>query len=432
MESNKNSTIPEENPLKEPYPIMARYVRWIIPMLLIFVAVLVVTTALATQTAQEKIYLHLASIRAKGIAEGVKRIVPAQWSRLLAGEPLDKEDLEALRVAFEDECQEFRVSKLKVYDLSRQTIFSTDSKDIGTIEEGANLRAVIETAEERIATEHDEGGEPFYELYVPLEIDGRMRVVFELYEPVTFLNAILSQAIKPIIIYPFLFLFLLTISQGMIMRRAQADIDHRTRMINLLQGRLESLVSRSAVSAVHRVVGAGEIPSEQLECTLFYSDIRSFTSFSEQNEPAEVVAFLNEIMELQVDAIHHCGGDVDKMIGDAVLARFQGADREKQAVSAAVEIQTRLKKAAFPRGIGIGIYSGSVIAGGIGPKNRQDYTIIGDAVNVSARLCSLAESGEVVVDIGTLDRAAVPGFSHEQKVSVKGRKGELTIRKKAV
>ncbi len=432
MTREKNPNTAVVDTLAEPYPILRRFTHRIVPILVLFITIMVLTTALASRTAFERIYLRLATIRAEGIAEGVKRIAPDSWARLLSGRPLTAADLAALDNAFEDERQEFNISRLKVYDLDRRTIFSENPNKIGQREDGAGLNSVLETGKAVIISKPGRNDQPFYELYVPLIIEGRIRTVFELYEPMTFLDEILAQTVRPVVLYPGLLFIVLIVSLAIIVRHAQHDIDHRTRTINRLRERLESLVSRSAVSAVRRAGAAADIPSEQVACTLFYSDIRRFTSYSERHSPRQVIEFLNDIIGLQVEIVHGCGGDVDKMIGDAVLARFQGPDKAANAVRAAIRIQEALVAGTYPRGIGIGLFSGSVIAGGIGPEDRRDYTIIGDAVNVAARLCTLAEAGEVVVDADTLARAGTDGFGPVQSVSVKGRDGLLNVHKKTV
>lgn len=75
------------------------------------------------------------------------------------------------------------------------------------------------------------------------------------------------------------------------------------------------------------------------------------------------------------------------MIGDAILARFQGARAEVRAIGAAREALRLLEMADLPRGVGIGIYTGDVILGTIGSPDRMDFTVIGDSVNLAARLC---------------------------------------------
>ena len=106
-----------------------------------------------------------------------------------------------------------------------------------------------------------------------------------------------------------------------------------------------------------------------------------------------------------VDAITRAGGDVDKMIGDAVLARFQGAQAEASAIAAARGALRNLEQADLPRGVGIGIYTGDVISGTVGSTDRMDFTVIGDSVNIAARLCSAAARGEIVADAATVKAA---------------------------
>jgi class 3 adenylate cyclase len=138
---------------------------------------------------------------------------------------------------------------------------------------------------------------------------------------------------------------------------------------------------------------------------------------------------LNDIIGLQVEIIGDHGGDVDKMIGDAVLARFHGAQRAGDAVAAAAKIQEALKSSHLPRGVAIGICDGPVVAGLIGAGHRRDYTIVGDTVNSAARLCSLAKAGEIIVDSAAAAMVPDMRFGPEETVSVKGRQGKLAVRR---
>jgi len=131
-------------------------------------------------------------------------------------------------------------------------------------------------------------------------------------------------------------------------------------------------------------------------------------------------------MTLQVEAIKRHGGDVDKMIGDAVLARFDGEDGGGLAIAAARDIQSALGRESFPRALGIGIHRGNVISGAIGPEERRDFTVIGDAVNISARLCAAAAAHEIVVDAGL----AGDDFGPVEKIAVKGRRQPVSIRRR--
>ncbi len=105
-------------------------------------------------------------------------------------------------------------------------------------------------------------------------------------------------------------------------------------------------------------------------------------------------------MTLQIECVARHGGDVDKLIGDALLARFEGEAKESRAIAAARDIQSAVEAAGLPRGVGIGVYTGQAISGPIGPEARRDYTVIGDSVNIAARLCAAAARGEIVADVG--------------------------------
>ena len=117
------------------------------------------------------------------------------------------------------------------------------------------------------------------------------------------------------------------------------------------------------------------------------------------------------------------------MIGDAVLARFHGPGKAASAVDAALAIQTALRSSQLPRGVGIGIFSGSAMAGLIGSGSRLDYTIVGDSVNIAARLCEAAGDGEIVVDEGTAFLVAGLAFPPEETLRVKGRTGAVKVRR---
>ncbi len=142
---------------------------------------------------------------------------------------------------------------------------------------------------------------------------------------------------------------------------------------------------------------------EKRDVVILFSDIRSFTTITEHNNAENVVAFLNRYFEIMGDIIIKYGGTIDKFIGDAILAIF-GAPKSykdnavRAFMAAAQMIQTlkkvRIKNLQIPKKelrIGIGLHEGSVIVGNIGSKDKFDYTVIGDSVNLAARLEGLTK-----------------------------------------
>jgi class 3 adenylate cyclase len=236
------------------------------------------------------------------------------------------------------------------------------------------------------------------------------------------------KVLRPVLIIP-LALFVITLSAlSWLVSRAQADIDLRNNLVTSLRQRLERLVSARAVAAM-RLGAANPVKPEKLSLTLLYSDVRGFSGFAERHSPEEVIDFLNRVIGLQLEIIESHGGDVDKMIGDAILARFDGADRAVNAIESAVAIQKRLGASRPSCRVGIGLFDGPVVAGLIGMDNRFDYTVVGDSVNNAARLCGLAKAGEIIVDAATAEMTPGVSFGLEESVRVKGRTAQLAIRR---
>ena len=161
--------------------------------------------------------------------------------------------------------------------------------------------------------------------------------------------------------------------------------------------------------------------------TLFFSDIRSFTAYSEKKTPEEVVVNLNRILAFQTRIIHENGGDVDKYVGDEIVAVFSGENKEIKACRSALYIQKELneKSTELYDGltVGIGINTGEVILGMIGSEERADFTVIGDHVNYASRLCDAAKPGEVIVSQSVYENlhAAEIEVSKPYKIKVKGK-----------
>ena len=167
--------------------------------------------------------------------------------------------------------------------------------------------------------------------------------------------------------------------------------------------------------------GSANPAGERKWLALVFSDVRGFTAFSENRDPALVIERLNEVLGLEADVVRRHGGDVDKFVGDAMFAWFSGSDRCRHAVDAAVEIlaglQTRFAGKAGTE-IGFGIHVGEVVVGSMGSQDRRDYTAIGRSVNLAARLCSAAKSGQILVSEavaieleGTLSLNPLPAIS---------------------
>ncbi|WP_425088014.1 adenylate/guanylate cyclase domain-containing protein [Stappia sp.] len=410
--------------IEQPFPLMRQFLRRVLPGFAVFLVVLLVLVSYTANRVAKSIYLELAERRAATIARGVATVAPEAWAALLSGRGDASPDLAQ---AFAGEMRELALGDLKVYDLAGRVLFSSKADEIGARESGAPLRRVLAGEGPVVAVTQTQDGSPRYELYVPfLDDTGRLRAVFELYEPVTYLDALLRRATIPALAVPGLLLLLLAVTLARLVKRAQGEIDARTHALNAMRRRMATFLSRSTVTAAEHSVGdAADIASRKYVTTLFYSDLRGFTAFSEAHAPEDVVAYLNEVMTLQVQEISRHGGDVDKLIGDAVLARFDGEDGSARAIAAARAIQARMVGCTPGPRIGIGLCRGEVILGVVGAPDRRDFTVIGDTVNIAARLSDVALGGEIVAT----DTLADAAFGAAETVSVKGRSHALQVRR---
>lgn len=172
---------------------------------------------------------------------------------------------------------------------------------------------------------------------------------------------------------------------------------------------------------------------EKKELAVLFSDIRGFTAFSEKRTPEEVISMLNRYLSFQAEIVNKFNGSVDKFVGDEMVALFSGENALQTSIECAIEIQERIKKEhetdPVPIYIGIGINFGSMILGNMGAKERMDYTVIGSAVNLAARLCSAAKANQILVRKDLLNKNTANKFilGKSQKMSFKGFTNQLEI-----
>jgi class 3 adenylate cyclase len=183
-----------------------------------------------------------------------------------------------------------------------------------------------------------------------------------------------------------------------------------------LKDRYHSVLSMVADRRVAEQLIAGTIPlgGELREVTIVFCDIRGYTALSEGRDPREVIALLNKHMTALTRVVYRHHGVINQFAGDAMMILFgaptDNPDHALDAVRCAEAMRQERERLNAethePLGIGFGIATGRVVAGCLGSENRADYTVVGDRVNLAARLCSVAAAGEIIMDDQT--RAALP------------------------
>jgi len=171
---------------------------------------------------------------------------------------------------------------------------------------------------------------------------------------------------------------------------------------------------------------------ERRNCTIMFTDVRGFTSMSEKLEPEEVVEIMNKALTIQADAVKANKGMVDKYIGDAMMAVWNAPvdveNHEQKAIETALQIRHAMQEAQLDIDIGIGINSGEVVAGNIGSQSRFEYSVLGDACNLAARLESSCKTVGKNLVIGEATISKYEGEVTElESILVKGKEKPVKI-----
>lgn len=197
---------------------------------------------------------------------------------------------------------------------------------------------------------------------------------------------------------------------------------------------LKQYLSQRTLEAIESGPDALPLPEER-DLAVCFTDIRGFTAFSEETEPAQLFSLVSALLADQVDIIHDYGGYVDKFGGDGVMAIFDGPGMVLHSCLCALDMleNARMKNSTNEvdvRGFGIGIHSGRAIVGNIGSLEHLDYSAIGSTVNLAARLCGQAEATSIAVSKAVRDAVADDprlNFHSERSVSIRGFKGQVTV-----
>lgn len=211
-------------------------------------------------------------------------------------------------------------------------------------------------------------------------------------------------------------------------RRAIKDMFSRYLSVDVVQHLMDS-------------PGLIELGGSGKRATVFFADIRGYTSFSEGKTPEYIVEVLNEYFSEAVEVVLGYRGFIDKFIGDCIMAAWgvpmtSEEEDARNAVACALDIQKLIEnpRRRFFRGeaehlrVGIGVNTGYLVAGNLGSSRRMNYSVIGDAVNIAARLEGVAKAGEVIITESTKDLLGA-SFKVELRdaVMVKGKAEPIRI-----
>ena len=216
------------------------------------------------------------------------------------------------------------------------------------------------------------------------------------------------------------------------------DISDEKRMKSTMSRYIDPGIADKLMSEGTDIMGG-----QETEATLLFSDVRSFTTITETLGAQGTVALLNEYFDIMVEAISEQGGMVDKFIGDAIMAGFgipvANEDDEDRGVRAGINMIKRLwewneireKEGKMPVDMGLGLNTDKVVSGNIGSSKRMDYTMIGDGVNLAARLESACKAYSARILISDYTYKKLKGtyqIRYIDDVVVKGKTEPVGVR----
>jgi len=217
-------------------------------------------------------------------------------------------------------------------------------------------------------------------------------------------------------------LFVSVLATGVVIAKAQRTLDRQASYVRGVHLRLQRFLS---VSAVRNAIN-DETSATRFEAVVMFLDLRDFSSFAEGAPPSDVADLIDAFVTAVAGAVSRHDGEIDKIIGDGIMAFFEGEDADDHAVAAAAEsIEACHSLARHP---GVGLYRGEVIAAALGAGKRADFTILGRTVNLAARLCALSGENEITMsqdmaakqrpDLEEVSRDVVRPRHHRREMSV--------------
>jgi adenylate cyclase len=193
---------------------------------------------------------------------------------------------------------------------------------------------------------------------------------------------------------------------------------------------LAKFVSGGTLAAIQKSDHEGvKLGGERREVAILFADIRGYTAFSEGRDPETVVEVLNYYFQRLADVVQEHHGDIDKYVGDQIMAVFLGDEMVDNALACCLAFQEVMRELALQNPdwgleVGSGVDAGEVVMGAMGGKQRMDYTVLGDHVNLAARLCSHASPCQTLISENAYERVkAKQRFRFEplEPIHVKGK-----------
>lgn len=378
----------------QPYPLLRRFFIVVLPLLALALAGLLIAATVALSTIVQRVYEADAAGRHVSMVASLATEAPGALAAIAEGRFPEPADASRTRALLD--------KKARMFGLTCVGLIATDGTAF--VKEGRACPALDHKRRKDIETFVTRG---------PTEPGQRFFKVIEEPVPAWLVASVAPSAAGPVVIAtlqdstPFTevigantmtwvgglgLAFVAVVGVVLfLVASTQTEINRRSEALSSARDRIARFVSRHV-----RTSALGIDEARRTVTAVLFMDIRDFSSLAEAARPEEAAALVTTIARIGFAAVQTHGGDVDRLIGDGLIARFDGPDRVERAFAASGEILSQVAAARTARAVGIGLMDGEVVEATIAVGDRADATILGRIVNLSARLCSAARAGEVV------------------------------------
>ena len=418
--------------IDQPFSLRRRFEQLVLPPLLLGLGIFLWSVYAQEKTMSERVYVELVRNHLQTIVDDALSHDEQLLNLLLERDNSDEGLATSLqnfkqRLIRESALQDYLCISFIVSDGRRLVDVSNDSS-CRAVEHTVLVRAAMD---QRGSLIEDFPRMDVRTVVVPLRvIEESVDIVAVVTKPTPLTENNHHQSFKLWAVVAFFALSFAILVAWLLIRGAQKLIDQQVVDLIRLRNQLSRYVSGGTVRAV---MGSdkNDLPSSRSLMTLLFVDVRHFSSYAESANLDDIVTLLNDVTSIIVSAVTTNHGDVDKVVGDGVLATFSGKERKTHALHAAIEIVEKITSADYARTVGLGVHDGEVVSATIGRGKRRDHTVLGRAVNQASRLCSMAGPGEILAASDTIPSESEfdRHFGREETLCLKGHTDPVRVRK---
>lgn len=392
MRKVREATEPVE--IERPYQLLRNFSFYVLPLLLAGVIGLTWSLRETIAVGIEAFHAEREQNNARTIITAAYTANPNDWNMLVAGAS------DALRLKLRSELAEFGIFCMSIQSTDGRLIYAGTVAETCRVPSVAAFQEALEKGRPQLIENLARPDHWTSLMYVPDPANGR-RLLVSASRPGSALETTVGALSRtPTLISGSIFLIACVLALGLIWR-AQGRLNISFEAQNRARIAMQPFLSRNARANLL----SGRAAATRHNAVVMFADLRNFSGYAETAGMEETASLLDQFATITARTVEQYGGDVDKHLGDGVLAWFKGKHANGNAIKASIACIDGCHD--LVRRPGIGLFPGEVIAATLGRGDRMDFTILGRSVNLASRLCSAAHENEIAAP------ASMAGFEDE-------------------